>query len=69
MAYVYAAIVLTDFIILPMFYAILAAYLKQVPTQYHSITLEAGGMIHASFGVILGTTAYTHNKEINQESK
>jgi hypothetical protein len=58
-AIIYLAIVVFDFVIFPSVLAFLSFKHGQPYVQYQSITLQSGGLIHLSFGTILGLSAYT----------
>jgi len=56
---VYMAINVYDFILGPMIYHILEYYNSgQSIDAYQSVTLQGGGIMHLSFGAILGISAY-----------
>lgn len=59
LAFVYLIIVLFDFVIFPAFLAFLSFKHGQTYIPYQSISLQSGGLIHLSFGTILGLSAYT----------
>lgn len=64
MGWLYMAICAFDFIIAPIVSMFIPLWLKGTPyTPWKSITLENGGMIHLSFGAILGVTAWTRGQE------
>ena len=62
-AVVYLIIVLFDFVIFPSVLAFLSFKHGQVYIPYQSISLQSGGLIHLSFGTILGLSAYTRGME------
>lgn len=66
MGWLYMAICFTDFILFPALAMFLPALLKGfgITMEYsawQSITLSNGGLIHASFGAILGVAAWNRN--------
>jgi hypothetical protein len=64
MGWLYMAICAFDFIIAPIISMFIPLWLKGTPYEpWESITLENGGMIHLSFGAILGVTAWTRGQE------
>lgn len=64
MGWIYATICLFDFVIAPIMFALLPAFVKGVAYKpWTSLTLENGGLIHLSFAAILGVTAWTRGQE------
>ena len=69
MGWLYMLICAFDFIIAPMLSMAMPLYLKTLGantvtyTQWQSLTLANGGLIHLAFGAILGITAYTRGQE------
>ena len=69
MGFLYMFICAFDFIIAPMLSMAMPLYLKTLGattvtyTQWQSLTLANGGLIHLAFGAILGITAYTRGQE------
>ena len=69
MGFLYMLICAFDFIIAPMLSMAMPLYLKTLGsttvtyTQWQSLTLANGGLIHLAFGAILGITAYTRGQE------
>ena len=66
--WIYLLICIFDFIIFPLLAMILPIIAKGFNVQYAytpwtSLTLSNGGMIHMSFGTILGITAWTRGQE------
>jgi membrane protein implicated in regulation of membrane protease activity len=63
-AFVYAAICIADFILFPVLWSILqATFNGSVTTQWQPITLQGAGLIHLSFGSILGVAAFSRNQD------
>lgn len=67
-AWVYMLICLMDFVIFPFLSMILPAFLKGfgIVIEYNvweSLSLSSGGMIHFSFGAILGVAAWSRGQE------
>jgi len=69
MGWLYMLICAFDFIIGPMLTMAMPVYLKMLGatqisyTQWQSLTLANGGLIHLAFGAILGITAWTRGQE------
>jgi hypothetical protein len=69
MGWLYMLICAFDFIIAPMLSMAMPLYLKTLGaatityTQWQSLTLSNGGLIHLAFGAILGVTAWTRGQE------
>jgi hypothetical protein len=74
MAWVYMAIVVSDFIIFPILWSILQAIKSGVVTnQWNPLTLLNGGLFHIAMCSVLGVTAWSRGKEnlsmINNQSQ
>lgn len=69
MGWLYMLICAFDFVIAPMLSMAMPLYLKYLGaatvayTQWQSLTLANGGLIHLAFGAILGVTAWTRGQE------
>jgi hypothetical protein len=69
MGWLYMLINLFDFVIAPMLAMAMPLFLKSLGattvtyTQWQSLTLQNGGLIHLAFGAILGVTAWTRGQE------
>ena len=69
MGWLYMLICAFDFIIGPMLTMAMPVFLKSLGaaqvsyTQWQSLTLANGGLIHLAFGAILGITAWTRGQE------
>ena len=60
MAWLYGLICLFDFILFPILNILIPVFSKgAVYVPWHPITLEGGGLIHMSFGGIIGVAAWT----------
>lgn len=67
---VYMIIILFDFIIAPIFWAIIQGYYNHaIVTQWSSLTLNDSGIFHISAGAIMGITAYSRGVEKLEELK
>lgn len=62
-AWVYLAICIFDFIIAPVVFSGIQWSLGQTVTQWTPITLMGSGLVHMSFGAIIGITAFGRTKE------
>lgn len=69
MGWLYMAINAFDFIVAPMMTMAMPVFLKNLGattvtyTQWQSLTLANGGLIHLAFGAILGVAAWTRGQE------
>jgi len=64
MSFLYMAICAADFIIFPILWAGLHAYMHAPAlVQWQPLTLQSGGLIHLAFGAILGVAAYGRTQE------
>ena len=69
MGWLYMLICFVDFVLYPMLAMFMPAFLRTFGvenvsyTPWSSITLTNGGLIHISFGAILGITAWTRGLE------
>jgi Holin of 3TMs, for gene-transfer release len=69
MGWLYMCICAFDFIVGPILAMAMPLFLKQLGaqtvtyTQWQSLTLANGGLIHLAFGAILGVTAWTRGQE------
>ena len=63
MAWVYMATCITDFILFPIFWALLHAALKQPLQAWNPITLQGAGLFHVSMGAIIGISAFGRTQE------
>lgn len=58
----YLFICLFDFVIAPIFFAIIPVWTHVQYNQWTSLTLSNGGLMHISFGAILGVAAWTRGQ-------
>ena len=64
MAFLYVAICACDFIIFPIFWTIIHTTLHTGNySEWQPLTLQGGGLIHLSFGAILGVAAWGRTQE------
>ena len=64
MAMLYMAICGCDFILFPIGWTMIQAlYHGGITSQWQPLTLQGGGLIHISFGAILGVAAWGRTKE------
>jgi len=67
MGWVYMITCITDFILFPVFWALMQAGTAAELVQWSPITLQAGGLYHIAMGAIVGVTAYGRTQEkLNQ---
>lgn len=60
--WVYLIICMFDFVIAPVLFAVLPVFTKLEHTPWTSITTANGGLMHISFGAILGVAAWTRGQ-------
>ena len=64
MGWVYIAICLFDFILFPIAWTLLQTMIRGASTiQWMPLTLQGGGLLHISFGAIVGVSTYGRTKE------
>jgi len=63
MGWLYMVICACDFVIFPIFSMFMPIFIKMQYVAWKSITLDNGGLIHLSFGAILGVAAWTRGQE------
>ena len=63
MAWLYMATCAFDFMIAPVFFAIIQASFHQPITQWQPLTLQGAGLYHLAMGSILGIAAWTRTQE------
>ena len=63
MAYTYMFIVICDFVIFPIAWATIQVIWGMPAQQWVPLTLDVGGVFHASMGAIVGVSAWTRGKE------
>ena len=62
--WVYLLICVFDFIIAPVLWSLIQAQAHGVvSTQWQPLTLQGGGLIHVSFGALLGITSWGRSRE------
>lgn len=64
MAYGYLVMCIFDFVIAPIFNAVLIAFFHAQLPAWQSLTLSNGGIVHLAFGAILGVSAWGKTREI-----
>ena len=62
-AWVYAIIVLFDFMIAPIMLGVYCAAFRQPYIEWHSLTIQGGGMFHIAMGAVIGVSSYSHSQE------
>lgn len=69
-AVVYCIICFFDFVAFPIMWSILQAhYTGAVSTQWQCVTLQGSGLFHLGFGGILSVSAFSRNKEKQNETQ
>lgn len=63
MGWLYMATCAFDFILGPIFWAILQASAKQGVTQWIPLTLQGAGLYHVAMGAVLGVAAWSRGQE------
>lgn len=63
MGWVYMVTCITDFIIFPVLWAILHAYLHQKIEPWDPLTLKGAGLFHLAMGAVLGVAAWSRGQE------
>jgi hypothetical protein len=63
MAYLYMITCAFDFVLFPILWSILHAYVGQPITQWQPLTLQGAGLYHMAMGTVLGVAAYGRTKE------
>jgi hypothetical protein len=60
----YLAICIFDFIVAPVLWSLIQAQAHGVvSTQWQPLTLQGGGLVHVSFGALLGITSWGRSRE------
>ena len=60
----YLAICIFDFVIAPVLWSLIQAQAHGVvSTQWQPLTLQGGGLVHVSFGALLGITSWGRSRE------
>jgi hypothetical protein len=63
-AWLYLLICLFDFIIAPVLWSIMQVLINStITTQWQPLTLMGGGLLHVSFGAIMGITSFGRTQE------
>lgn len=62
-AITYLIICLCDFILFPILWSLLMMYHGDAINAWVPLTLQGSGLLHLSFGAILGITAFGRTKE------
>ena len=63
MGWLYMIICACDFVVFPLIAMFMPVFIKMQYIPWKSITLDNGGLIHLSFGAILGVAAWTRGQE------
>lgn len=63
MGWVYMATCTTDFVLFPIMWAGLKAYLGQPVDAWQPLTLQGAGLYHLAMGAVLGVAAWSRGQE------
>lgn len=63
MGWVYMGTCIADFIVFPVFWSALQAYVKMPVTQWSPLTLQGAGLFHIAMGAVLGLAAWGRTQE------
>ena len=63
MGWIYMVTCITDFILFPVFWAIIQTVAKQPITPWQPITLQGAGLYHVAMGAIIGIAAFGRTQE------
>jgi hypothetical protein len=63
MAVAYMVIVLFDFVVAPVFWGVLIAFVGGDVVQWQPLTLGSSGLFHVTAGSVLGVSAFTRGQE------
>ena len=63
MGWMYMLTCIADFIIFPVLWSILQAWLHQPITQWNPLTLQGAGLFHLAMGAVLGIAAWGRTQE------
>jgi hypothetical protein len=63
MGWTYMITCVTDFIVFPVTWNLLQAFLGQTITQWSPLTLQGAGLYHMAMGAVVGVTAWQRSRE------
>ena len=63
MGWTYMVTCVMDFIVFPVAWSLLQAYLGQTITQWNPLTLQGAGLYHMAMGAVVGVTAWQRSRE------
>lgn len=63
MGWMYMVVCIVDFILFPILWAIVKAYLNEPLSPWEPLTLQGAGLFHLAMGAVLGVAAWTRGKE------
>jgi hypothetical protein len=63
MGWTYMITCVMDFIVFPVAWNLLQAYLGQPITQWNPLTLQGAGLYHMAMGAVVGVTAWQRSQE------
>lgn len=64
MAWLYMALIVYDFMLMPIFWPVAMFFLKIPFVAWAPLTLQGGALIHITFGAVLGLYAWGRTNEI-----
>ena len=63
MGWIYMVTCITDFILFPVFWAVIQTVAKQPITPWQPLTLQGAGLYHVAMGAIIGIAAFGRTQE------
>ena len=63
MGWTYMITCIMDFIVFPVAWNLLQAFLGQSITQWNPLTLQGAGLYHMAMGAVVGVTAWQRSQE------
>ena len=63
MGWTYMITCIMDFIVFPVAWSALQAFLCQSITQWNTLTLQGAGLYHMAMGAVVGVTAWQRSQE------
>lgn len=63
MGWLYMATCAFDFVIFPVLWSVLQAFMKHPITQWNPLTLQGAGLYHLAMGAVLGVAAWSRGQE------
>ena len=63
MGWMYMATCITDFVVFPILWSLLQAFLETPISQWQPLTLQGAGLFHVAMGAVLGLAAWGRTQE------